>query len=607
MESQTAAKKRAATRTDAEATRHLNRALKLRRDGHAEQALQELVHVTRLAPSFAEGHHQLGNLLKSLGRCREAAVSLGKAHLLAPRNAVILFNLGAALLKIKAYPEAAECLGHAVKLEPGRPEGHNILGNALNRLGRCTEAISSLETALRLRPAYAEPLDNLGCALAAQGRADEAISRYREALSLAPSPSIHSNLLYSMNFMDLDPAIVRAEHENWDRLYGRPAPSCGFQPRARPLTGRRLRVGYVSPDFIDHPVAFFIAPVLANHDRTKVEVFCYSSTAVPDGVTQRLLERTEHWRDIAKLSDDDAAATIASDEIDLLVDLSGHTGDNRLTVFARKPAPVQATWIGYPNTTGLRAMDYRLTDSVSDPIGMTEAHYTEKLVRLPDTFSCYEPSQDSPAVGPLPAARTGAVTFGCFNNFAKVRPEMISLWAQILSELPGSNLLLKSSGFADAHTCDLVARRFQSEGVSPTRILFDGMKRPLNGHLQLYDRVDIALDPYPYNGTTTTCEALWMGVPVVTMAGRTHASRVGASLLSLLELQSCVASCAADYLGACKRLAADIPYLAALRIELRDRMRKSPLCNAAQFVRKLEEAYTTMIETGANQIETIDK
>jgi predicted O-linked N-acetylglucosamine transferase (SPINDLY family) len=599
--------RKAAPRVNAEALRRLDRARKLRQAGHPEQALQELVHVTRIAPSLAEGHHQLGNVLKSLGRYREATVSLGKAHLLAPNNAVILFNLGVALLKIKAYSEAAECLGHAVKLEPVRPEGHNILGNVLNRLGRCTEAIASFETALRLRPGYADPLDNLGQALSAQGRAEEAISRYREALALTPSPSIHSNLLYSMNFMDLDPAVVRGEHEGWGSLYGRAAPTCRPRPTARPLSGRRLRVGYVSPDFIDHPVAFFVAPVLANHDRTRVEVFCYSSAAIPDGVTQRLRALTEHWRDIARLSDDDAAAMIAKDEVDVLVDLSGHTGDNRLMLFARKPAPVQVTWIGYPNTTGLKAMDYRLTDAQSDPPGMTDANYIEKLVRLPDTFLCYEPSPNSPIVGPLPAAKTGAVAFGCFNNFAKVRPEMIGLWARILIEIPGSTLLLKSSGFADLQTCTLVARRFEAEGVEPGRILFDGLKRPLTEHLELYNRVDIALDTYPYNGTTTTCEAIWMGVPVVTLAGRTHASRVGASLLAQVGLGSSVSSSAAEYGEVCKRLAADVPHLVTLRSELRERMLKSPLCNAAQFVRRLEESYTAIFETAANQMAFTDQ
>jgi predicted O-linked N-acetylglucosamine transferase (SPINDLY family) len=591
------AKTKAQAITHAEAMRRIGLALALRKDGHPERALDELVQVTLGAPSLAEGHHQLGNVLKSLGRFREAVDSLGKAALLAPNKAVILLNLGVGLLELKAYPEAANCLKVAVKLEPGRPEGHNILGHALSSAGRCTEALASFEAALRLQPHCAAPLNNLGRALSAQGRVEEAISRYREALGVSPSPSIHSNLLYSMNFLDLDPAWVRSEHENWGRLYGGASRVCAALPAIRTLSGRRLRVGYLSPDLVDHSVAYFIAPILANHDRSKVEVFCYSSAKVPDGVTRRLRGLAEHWRDIARLGDDEAAAAIAQDGLDLLVDLSGHTADNRLRVLARRPAPVQATWIGYPNTTGLSCVDYRLTDALSDPPGITDAFYTERLVRLPDTFSCYEPCQDSPSVGPLPASRKGAVTFGCFNNFAKVRPEMVGLWAQVLSEIPGSSLFLKSSGFADRETCALVSRRFQALGVEPDRLRFDGLRRPAAQHLQLYNVVDIALDTYPYNGATTTCEALWMGVPVVTLAGRTHVSRVGASFLAQLGMGSHVASDATEYRETCKRLAADIPHLATLRSELRERMRHSPLCDAPRFVRRLEDAYVTMVET----------
>ena len=582
-----------------DAVRRMNIALAMRKDGDPERALHELDRVTLMAPSFAEGHHQRGNILKCLGRFREAADALGKAASLAPSNAVIFLNLGVALLELKAYSEAADCFGVAVKLETGRPEGHNILGHALIKAGRCTEAIASLEAALRLQPDSAAPHDNLGRALAAQGRTEEAILHYRKAVGIAPNHLIHSNLLYSMNLMDLDPAVVRSEHETWGRLYGNASRICKPRPASSSLFGRRLKVGYVSPDFVDHSVAYFVAPILANHDRTQVEVFCYSSAKVPDGVTQRLRGFAEHWRDIARLSDDEAAGLISRDGVDLLVDLSGHTGENRLLIFARRPAPVQATWIGYPNTTGLECIDFRLTDSASDPPGMTDAYYTEKLVRLSDTFLCYEPCLESPPVGPLPAVGKGSVTFGCFNNFAKVRPEMLDLWAQILVEIPDSNLFLKSGGFEDPKTRALVANRFQQLGVEPDRIRFDGLLRSTAHHLQLYNFVDIALDTYPYNGATTTCEALWMGVPVVTLAGRTHVSRVGASLLSQLGLSSHVASNITDYRETCKRLAADIPHLTALRSELRARMRKSPLCNSPQFVRRLEEAYMTMTETPA--------
>ena len=601
MERNIELKPKASAGAHAEAMRRISQALAMRKDGHPERALHELSQVTLAAPSLAEGHHQLGNVLKSLGRFREAVDSLGKAALLAPNNAAVLFNLGVALLEIKAYPEAANCLRVAVKLEPGRPEGHNILGHALSSAGRCTEAIASFETALRLKPHYAAPLNNLGRALSAQGRSEEAISHYRDALKVAPSASIHSNLLYSMNFLDLDPAVVRSEHETWGRLYGGASPIRESPTATRTLSGRRLRVGYVSPDFVDHSVAYFIAPVLSNHDRTKFEVFCYSSAKVHDAVTGRLRGSTEHWRDIARLSDDEAAAMIANDDLDLLVDLSGHTAENRLQIFARRPAPVQATWIGYPNTTGLPCVDFRLTDTTSDPPGMTDAFYTEELVYLPETFSCYEPCLDSPSVGPLPAAREGSVTFGCFNNFAKVRPEMLGLWARILAEIPGSSLFLKSGGFTDRQTCALVTGRFQELGVEPHRIRFDGLRRPAANHLQLSNLVDIALDTYPYNGATTTCEALWMGVPVVTLAGRTHVSRVGASFLTQLGLGSLVAADATEYRETCKRLAADIPHLKALRAELRERMQNSPLCRAPQFVRRLEDAYTKMLGSRAKR------
>ncbi len=584
-----------------EAMRRLAAALKLKQSGALDEALSELEQATRRDPTFAEGHHQLGNIFKSMGRFREAADSLGKAAVLAPDNAVVFLNLGVALLEIRALREAADCFGIAVKLEPGRPEAHNILGHVLGLLGRCTEAIASLEMAMRLRPGYAAPLDNLGRALSAQGRADEAISRYREALRILPSPSTHSNLLYSLNLVANDPSVVRSEHENWGRLHGQAMPLCGSSPRPPRVEGRRLRVGYVSPDFVDHSVAYFIGPILANHDRDRVEVFCYSSAKVPDLVTRRLRGLSENWRDISRLSDGAAAGLIAGDGIDLLVDLSGHTGESRLLIFARKPAPVQVTWIGYPNTTGLAAMDYRLTDAVSDPPGMTDVQYTEELIRLPDTFSCYEPCEGSPPVGPLPAAATGIVTFGCFNNFAKVRPEMLDLWGAILAGIPGSRLFLKSSGFADPHTCERVANRFRTLGVEPERISFDFAARTPPEHLRLYHKVDIALDTYPYNGATTTCEALWMGVPVVTLAGTTHASRVGASFLGQVGLDSCVTAGASAYRAACSRLAADIPRLAALRSELRERMQSSTLCDGARFTRRLEETYARLTERTARQ------
>jgi protein O-GlcNAc transferase len=576
----------------ADVSERLHAIQELRKQGQAEAALEELRLALADSPLLAELHHQRGNVLKSLGRFAEAAEALRTALRIEPANSVVLLNLGVALLELEAFEESADCLARAVAIEPNRAEAHNILGHALLSMGRCTSAISAFETAVRLRPGYAAPLDNLGRALKAQGRAAEAIARHREALALAPSPATHSNLLYSLNLVDAEPAELLAEHLAWGRLYRVEGPELAAPASAH---GRRIRVGYVSPDFVNHAVAYFFAPVLAHHDRSRFEVFCYSNAKVPDAVTQRLRGIAEHWRDISLLDDVEAAALVRADGIDLLVDLAGHTAHNRLLVFARRPAPVQATWLGYPGTSGLSAIDFRLTDAASDPPGTADGAYAEKLVRLPETFSCYEPSPDSPDVGKLPAERTGSVTFGCFNNFAKVTPEMITLWANVLADTPGSRLLLKSRGFADAGTCDLISRRFAHAGMDAERILFDGRMRSVAGHLSLYEGIDIALDTHPYNGATTTCEALWMGVPVVTLAGRTHASRVGASFLPQVGLASCVATNPSDYRRVSRGLAADLPALAALRAGLRGTMRRSTLCDAARFTRHLESAFGEML------------
>ena len=571
----------------------VRRSAALRQEGRIDAALSELRKALVVAPSFAEAHHQAGNILKSQGRFVEAAAALRKAAELAPRDSVVLLNLGVALLELESFEEAVACFSTSVAIEPRRAEAFNILGHALLCTGRCTEAIAALETALRLRPGYAAPLDNLGRALKAQGRSAEAISRHRQALAASPEATTHSNLLYSLQLVNADPETVLEEHLRWARLYG-----AGERARDLPqpdLSGRRMRVGYVSPDFVNHAVSYFFAPVLACHDRSRVEVFCYSNSKVTDSVTDRLRGLSEHWRNIAGVGDAAVEALIRRDGIDILVDLAGHTAGNRLRVFARRPAPVQVTWLGYPGTTGLEAVDYRITDALSDPHPGADAAYVEKLVRIEGTFSCYEPCANSPDVGPLPALEAGAVTFGCFNNFAKVTPEMIVLWAGVLIENPGSRLVLKSKGFLDPRTCDRVASQFLQAGVQPSRLTFDGKSRSAAEHLALYGGIDVALDTFPYNGATTTCEALWMGVPVVSLSGRTHASRVGASFLTQVGLGDCVVTTPEDYRAACRALVRDLPSLAGLRATLRERMRGSSLCDASAFVRRLENAYAAMV------------
>jgi protein O-GlcNAc transferase len=629
------------------AASRLEEGMALRAQGRQEEAVAEFRAALLFEPNLAEAHHQLGNALKSLHRYAEAVASLRAAALLAPQSGAVWLNLGVGCLELSRLDEAVACFRRAIRLEPTRPEAHNILGHALLAKGRCTAAKHCLEEALRLRPGYPAAHDNLGRVLKTQGLAAEALAHHRTALAAAPRPETHSNLLFSLNFpADISAEEIFAEHRRWAERY-----ACGASGRAQPPSptseervaaggasgpsvanvaraestsntsnmsnttnttntagtagtantantantagARRLRVGYVSPDFVNHAVAYFFEPVLAAHDRGHFEIFCYSNVRVPDKVTQRLRGLSDGWREIAGLSDDKVAALIREDQIDILIDLAGHTARNRLLVFARRPAPVQATWLGYPNTTGLDAIDYRITEAVSDPAG-NEAWHTEKLLRLPETFSCYRPSEESPPVGPLPAAAVGHVTFGCFNHLAKLTPPAIKLWAEVLHAVLASRLFLKSRGLVDLETAARVREEFARHGIEAGRLELNGEELSVTRHLALYGRVDIALDPFPYNGTTTTCEALWMGVPVVALAGRTHVARVGASLLTHLGAAHWIADTPAQYVARCRELASDLAVLAAVRAGLRERMGASPLCDAPRFTRNLEDAFRKM-------------
>ncbi|HTO02937.1 MAG TPA: tetratricopeptide repeat protein [Opitutus sp.] len=573
----------------------LNRGLALRAVGRTADALDDFQTARRLDVGLAEAHHQEGNALKHLGRFADAAGPLRTAVQLAPRHATAWLNLGIACLELRELDEAIRSFRQALLLEPARPEAHNILGHALVLLGNFSEAEAAFNEALRLRSDYAAAHDNLGRLLKAQARLPDAINHFRAALARTPTPATHSNLLLALLFSDaVSPREMFEEHCRWNELHAAPLSSEWSSYPTGSERQQRLRVGYVSPDFINHAVARFIEPVLDSHDRGRFEVFCYSHAATPDAVTARLRALSEHWRDTAQLDDAQIAALVREDRIDLLVDLAGHTAGNQLLAFARKPAPVQITWIGYPNTTGLAAIDYRLTDSIADPPGTTDAFYREELVRLPGPFSCYRPSAESPEVSPLPAAATGHVTFGSFNQFPKLAPCVIELWARILRECPSARLLLRAWSLADKDTAARVRTTFAGFGVDPGRLELNGEQLSIAAHQRCYDRVDIGLDPFPYNGTTTTCEALWMGVPVVTLAGTTHVARVGASLLTHLGTPEWIAQDPDDYVARCIALAADLPKLATIREGLRERFRKSSLGDAHRFTRNLEATYVEL-------------
>jgi predicted O-linked N-acetylglucosamine transferase (SPINDLY family) len=567
----------------------LGRALLSR--GEAAEALAEIERALAGAPARADLHHARGLCLERLGALGEAAEAHRRAVALDPGRPVHHKNLAIVLSALGALDEAATAGERAVALAPDLAAAHLALGTIRVRQARFDDGIACYRRALTLEPDLAEAWSNLGGALQQQGRAPEAVAHLRRALEIAPDHAgLRSNLLMALHY-DLaeGPAAIAAEHREFGRRHGASYRRSPPRPGARP----RLRVGYVSADLRDHSVARFIEPVFATFDRAAFEVFAYADVARPDRVTERLRGLVTTWRNARGLTDAQLADLVRRDGIDILVDLGGHSADNRLLVFAEQPAPVQVTYLGYPDTTGLAAIGYRLTDAVADPPGLTEALHVERLVRLPGSAWCYAEGE-APDPAPPPAAARGHVTFGCFNDFSKARPAMMTLWAEILRGVPGARLVLKAKSLADPALARAVRAFFAERGVSADRVEARGWARDRTQHLAQHADVDVALDTAPYHGTTTTCDALWMGVPVITLAGEVHVSRVGASLLGAVGLADLVARSPEEYVALAVRLVGDTARRAELRATLRGRVQRSPLGAADAFARGLGEAFRAM-------------
>jgi predicted O-linked N-acetylglucosamine transferase (SPINDLY family) len=432
--------------------------------------------------------------------------------------------------------------------------------------------------------------------LSDQGRIQEAEKCYEKSLLTDPSqPFVKSNLLFALQYNpDRDAETVYREHLKFAERFAEPLYPAVLSYLNERTERRRLKIGYVSPDFRRHSVAYFIEPVLLAHKRDCVDVFCYSDVDKKDDFTTRLQGLADHWQDITGDPDERVAERVRRDKIDILVDLAGHTGHNRMLLFSRKPAPLQISWIGYPSTTGLSSIEYKLVDSYTDPPGMTEHYYRENLYRLPGSFLCYQPERTAPDVKSPPVCENGYITFGSFNNFAKVSKAILFVWIDLLKKIPASRLILKAKGFADEGTRRSLLRNFQQHGIAEERVELIAWIPSISDHLALYQKVDIALDTFPYHGTTTTCEALWMGVPVITLAGKNHASRVGVSILSNLGLQGLVAETPDDFIETAVHLAVHIVRLQELRKNLRGIMKRSLLTDADRFTENLEHAYRDM-------------
>jgi predicted O-linked N-acetylglucosamine transferase (SPINDLY family)/predicted SAM-dependent methyltransferase len=564
--------------------------------GNAGDAAASFQHALTLDPSMARAHNNLGCALEAMGNLTEARDCYRRAADLDPTLADALYNLGNVFRQIGDMTRAVEYIRQALDRDPGRADWHCNMGDLLCHRRQLDEAVQSYGRAVALEREYARAYSGRALAFQELGLAGEAEADFRKAMELQPNNAVtHSNWLQWLHFRQGNEAQALFEaHVAWAKRHASAIGRQAARAEHERYLKRRLNIGYVSPDFKRDAMAPFIEPVLATHDRKRFKVFCYSSVAFPDEVTQRLRGLCEEWRDISAMPDPWVAQQMRADRIDVLVDLAGHTGGGRMLLFAGKPAPVLASWLGYPDTTGLAAMDHRLTDAIVDPDGQTERFHCENLVRLPDGFLCYRAPDESPEVGGLPLLHAGRVTFGSFNNLAKVTPSMIALWAQILHALPEARLVLKAPGLAAQSARQALCRQFSDHGIPGERLELCGPEESYSRHLEKYNGIDIALDVFPYNGVTTTCEALWMGVPVVTLSGGTPVSRVGASILTRIGLTDLVAETGDDYLQKALQLARDVERLRTLRNGMRERMRSSPLLNAGQFTAELEQAYGVM-------------
>ncbi len=568
----------------------------LRNSGKRTAGFKTLERAVKAGPGYADAHYNFARALADHGRHEEAANHYEAAIAAAPAMTDAHYNLGLTLRKLGRNEDAVLRFQDALGHDPDQADVLSSLGAALNDMGRPGDAVGHLQRAAVLDPGFADAAANLGSAYKELGRVGEAIEHLEKAVALKPdAPAMHSNLIFCKNYSpDFGPRDILAEARRWDQRHGggpkeRPDHSNDPDPE------RRLRVGYVSPDFRRHPVGYFFESVLEAHDRAAVQVFCYAASRTVDEVTERMKSHADHWRDIAGLDDRAAAKMIAGDEIDILVDLAGHSAANRLTLFGLKPAPVQATGGGMFGTSGMAAMDYILTDRFENPEG-TDDDFSETPVRLAGDYVCYRPPEYAPDVAPPPFRDNGFITYGCFNNLAKISRDAAALWARVLEGVPGSRLMLKTGALKSEAARQYFTKLFSDAGLAPDRLIL----KPGSPHeelLKAYGEIDIALDPLPYSGGLTTLEALWLGVPVVSLAGSTFAGRHSASHLGNAGLGELVADTAAEYVGIAVNLAKDQERLEALRRNLREILEKSPILDAARHARELEAAYREMWRT----------
>ena len=600
---------------------HYNLANALKDQGQFDEAIRSYQQALQLRPDDAATHNNLGNALRDQGRLDEALACFRRAIQCKPDSADAHNNLGNALKDLGRAAEAVGCYRRAIELQPALAQAHCNLGNALQEMGQSTEALGGYQQALELKPEfaeahlglacifhkqgqfteavrccqraigakpdYAEAHNNLGVAWRDQGRINEALASFDQAMAIDPAhTSAHSNRLFTLQYRSgVGLRELAHAHDQYQRCHAAPLQSA-WRAHDNPRDPkRRLRVGFLSPDFHAHPVGYFLIRVLEHLDRGSCETVGYCDRQTGDDLTARLQAAVGVWRVVAGQSDQRLAEQIRADGIDILFDLAGHTAHNRLLVFARKPAPVQITWIGYEGTTGLAAMDYLLADRHVVPAA-AELFYRERVLRLPDGYLCYDPPAAAPPVGPLPAVERGYVTFGSFNNLTKITPEVVAVWSEILRGASRSRLVLKYKGLSDAAVRERYLDLFAHCGVGQERLELLPWTS-FSENLAAYQGVDIGLDPFPFSGGATTCEVLWMGIPVITFPGQTFASRHCTSHLASVGLTETIAESREQYVRLALDLSQDLSRLAAMRCRLREQMAASPLCDGKRFAANL--------------------
>lgn len=564
--------------------------------GQTEQALIAHQRALQLKPDFAEGHNNLGNTLLALGRYDEAVASYRAALRLNPHYVQALNNMGAALRLSGQLEAAADALRQAIAGSPAFAEAHVNLGSVWMDLGRLDQASEAFQQALRLRGDLVGAHTNLGNAFKQKGRLDEALAEYREALRLAPdSAETHSNVVYLLQFHPgYDARAIFEETRRWDQQQGQRY-AAFIRPHGNDRDpDRPLRIGYVASDWSSHPMGHNFLPLARHHDHGQFPITCYANVHHPDAMTQRIRSLADQWRDVVGVAPQFVAEQIHRDGIDILVDLAAHMAHNNLRVFACKPAPLQVTALCSMGTTGLRAMDYRLSDRYSDPVGIDDTCFTEKTIRLPDCYFCHEPPAEEPAVGPLPALLNDHITFGSLNNFTKVNAQVLTVWAEIMRALPNSRLILRCpEGSAQRRVWEFMAAR----GIAESRLEFVGQWLAKEAYSQVHNKMDLYLDPFPYGSHTTGLDALWMGVPLITLAGRRDVGRSGVFLMTQVGLPEFICQTTEEYVQTAIRMAGDLLQLSSIRRTLRQRVRESPLVDGARYTRHVEAAYRDMWRT----------